>query len=344
MFNICSQESEITLEFVNHKMSKPKIFILNDDAVQNSYGFYILTSGGKLDRFKSNPVMLSDHVNKNENVIGNWLNLEVVNGLIQAEPNFDVARPLGLEISGQVARGFIKGASMGIVPNWDSMERVGDKLILKEWELVEASIVPVPSNKNSIAVYGIDGELMNEVDITKLCLSIQSEKKPQLNLKKVKMQKTILSIAALMALGFKDSPTDGHDASDVESKILDLSVANATLKTENETLKLAAQTAKDLADVATKKAINDKVDLAVTQGKINPTQKEEFVNLGLANASVLDTALNAIAPKKNFSVGIEKITKNVSAVASLEDFQKLPIEAQLSFKNDSPDEYKKLFS
>ncbi|ELY2011107.1 hypothetical protein SL057_002164 [Flavobacterium psychrophilum] len=74
-------------------MTKPKVFMLNDDAVQNSYGFFILTSGGKLDRFKSNPVMLSDHINKNENVIGNWLNLQVINGLIQAEPNFDVARP-----------------------------------------------------------------------------------------------------------------------------------------------------------------------------------------------------------------------------------------------------------
>ncbi|MBF2708773.1 HK97 family phage prohead protease [Flavobacterium soyangense] len=324
-------------------MPKPKIFILNDDAVQNSYGFFILTSGGKLDRFKSNPVMLSDHINKNENVIGNWLNLQVENGLIKAEPNFDVARPIGLEISGQVDRDFIKGASMGILPNWDSMERVGDKLILKEWELVEASIVPVPSNRNSIAIYGIDGNLMEESEIQNLCLSVQGANTPNLNPKNSNMKKILLSVATLMALGFDDQPTDGLDVAAVEAKVLGLSSQVTKLTSENEGLKLAAQTAKEAQEAALLLSTTNKVDLAIIQGKIPADKKEAFVKLGIASPEVLETTLDSIPGKQNFGAGVKTATGNGAAtVATIEDFQALSTELQLSFKNDNPEEYKKL--
>lgn len=330
-------------------MPKPKAFILNDDAVQNSYGFFILTSGGNLERFKSNPVMLSDHVNKNENVIGNWLNIETVGGKIQAEPNFDVARPIGLEISGQVEREFIKGASMGIMPNWDSMERVGERLILKEWELVEASIVPVPSNKNSIAIYGIDGKLMDESEIQTLCLSVDcrvhgnEKKETNLNLKKENMKKILLSVACLMALGFKDQPTEGHDAADVESKVFDLAGKVTALQTENHALKLAAKTAKEAQEADTKTRIETKVTLAISKGQFLANQKEEMISLGIASESALDTVIGAIPEKKNFSAGVKVPAGNGGVEAkTMEDFQALSLEAQLAFKADNPEEYKKI--
>lgn len=323
-------------------MPKPKIFILNDDAVQNSYGFFILTSGGKLDRFKSNPVMLSDHINKNENVIGNWLNLEVINGLIQAEPNFDIARPIGLEISGQVERDFIKGASMGILPNWDSLERVGDKLILKEWELVEASIVPVPSNRNSIAIYNVEGKILEESEIKTLCLAIDSEV-PKLNLNINNMKKVILSLGTLVLLGFKDQPTEGLDTHEVESKILGLSNELASVKTENEGLKLAAKTAKEAQEAALLLATTQKVDLAVTQGKIPADKKEAFVKLGLSSPEILESTLAVIPAKNTLGLGVSVPAGDGSVVAAtMEDFQKLSLDGQLSFKNDNPEAYKKL--
>lgn len=324
-------------------MPKPKVFILNDDSVQNSYGFFIMTSGGKLDRFKSNPVMLSDHINKNENVIGNWLNIEVVGGLIQAEPNFDVARPIGLEISGQVDREFIKGASMGIMPNWDSMERVGDRLILKEWELVEASIVPVPSNKNSIAIYSIDGNLMDESEIKTLCLSVQGGETPNLNPKKENMKKILLSVACLMALSFKEQPTDGLDVADVEAKILGLSNDLKIAKDENATLKLAAKTAKEAQEAAIKLAVEKKVKLGIAEGKFGADKEADMIALGLSSEVALDTVLASIPAKQNFAAGVK--TPNGTGgveVKSMDDFQKLSLDQQLSFKNDQPEEYKKI--
>jgi hypothetical protein len=325
-------------------MPKPKVFILNDDAVQNSYGFFILTSGGNLERFKKNPVMLSDHINRNENVIGNWLNLEVVNGLIQAESNFDVARPLGLEISGQVERDFIKGASMGILPNWESMERVGDKFILKEWELVEASIVPVPSNRNSIAIYNVEGKILEESEIRTLCLSVQSEKTPDLNLITHTMNKITLSIAALMALGFKDQPKEGYDASDIESKVLDLSGKVNALTIENEGLKLAAKTAKEAQEAALLLSTTTKVDLAVTQGKIPADKKEAFVQLGITSPEVLESTLMAIPAKTVHGLGITPQGGNgAMTVATMDDFEKLSVDQKTSFKLGNPEGYAKLF-
>lgn len=325
-------------------MPKPKVFILNDDTVQNSYGFFILTSGGKLDRFKSNPVMLSNHVNLNENVIGRWLNLSVKEGMIQAEPEFDKDRAIGLEIAGQVERDFIKGASMGILPNWDSMERIGDKLILKEWELVEASIVPVPSNRNSIAIYSVDGKILEESEIQTLCLSVNGAENPNLNLN-IDMKKIILSIPALMALGITNAQPDGVEASDVEAKVLELSGKVVTITAENTALKLAAQAVKEAQVAEAKARVSTKVELGITQGKFGVDKKEEMITLGLASESALDTVLASITPKANFTAGVVVPSGNGSAVvATMEAFQKLSQELQLSFKNDSPEEYKKLFS
>ena len=321
-------------------MPKPKKFVLNDESVQNSYGFYILTAGIKLDRFNDNPVMLSDHINKNENVIGKWLNLEVKGGKIQAEPEFDVARPQAAEISGQVERDFLKGASMGILPNWDSIERIGDRLILKECELVEASIVPVPSNRNSIAIYSIDGKLLNESEIKTLCLSaVPGENNPESNLNIHNMKKIILSVGALVALGFKDQPTDGLDVSAVEAKILDLSSQVQTLTQKNQALELAAKTAKEAQEAATKTRIESKVALAITKGQFKADQKEEMINLGLTSEAALDTVIGSIPEKQNFSAGVIPGTGNPSTeIKTMDDFEKLSVENKLLFKENNPED------
>lgn len=234
---------------------------------------------------------------------------------------------------------------MGILPNWDSMERVGDKLILKEWELVEASIVPVPSNRNSIAIYSVDGKLLEESEIQTLCLSVQSGDTPNLNQKKENMKKVILSVACLMALGFKEQPTDGLDVADVEAKLLGLSGQVSTLTAENSGLKLAAQTAKEAQEAAVKLAVTQKVDLAVTQGKIPADKKEAFVQLGISSQEVLDTTLDSIPAKQNFSAGVTVPAGSGGVeVKTMDEFEKLSFEQKATFKLSNPEGYTKLFT
>ncbi|MFE3849091.1 HK97 family phage prohead protease [Flavobacterium sp. LB3P45] len=327
-------------------MAKPEYFVFNDENVRNSYGFHINTLGINMDRFKDNPVMLNNHINSNENVIGNWSEPLKEAGLLKLKPHFDEETNLGKDVAGKVDRGYLKGCSMGIIPNWDSIQKVGDRLIMMECELAEGSIIPVPSNKGAIAIYSADGsEVLKEEDVKSLCLSV-SEKlnsiPENLNINTT-MKKIILSVATLMALGFKDQPADGMDTQDVEAKVLELSGKLTSLTSENEGLKLAAQTAKEAQETSVKLAATQKVDLAITQGKIPADKKDAFVQLGITSPEVLETTLNAIPAKTVHGLGITPQGGNGGVeVKTMEEFQKLSVAVQLSFKNDNPEEYKKI--
>lgn len=327
-------------------MSKPIAFVFNDETIQNTYGFSIVTEGIDLTRFAKNPVMLSDHYNSNWNVMGKWYNFSKNGSVLSGFPEFDTEDQWAKELSGKVERGFINACSMGIIFDSQNLTVIDGRLILTKCELVEVSIVPVPSNANSVRLFNLDGKPMPEKELKELTLSIiPSITNPQLNLNIDNMKKITLSVATLMVLGFKDQPTDGLDVVDVEAKVLDLSARLTALTTENEGLKLAAKTAKDAEEAAVKLAATQKVDLAITQGKIPADKKEAFVQLGITSPEVLEATLAAIPGKKNLGAGVKVPNGDGTAtVATMDDFQKLSVEAQLAFKNDSPEEYKKLFS
>lgn len=328
------------------KQSPLKPFIFNDENQENSYGFSILTEGIDLTRFMKNPVMLSDHWNSNWNVIGKWNDVKKEGAILTGLPEFDTEDKDAAAIGGKVNRGFINACSMGIVFDRENLSVIGGKVFLTKCELVEVSVVPVPSNANSVRLMHQDGKVMDEKEIQELSLSvIPSIKNPELNLKIDNMKKIILSVTALMALGFKDQPEGGLDATEVEAKILSLSEELKTAKSENESLKLAQQQAEEKAKAEAKTRIEQKVALAITNGQFKADQKDEMVNLGLTSETALDTVIGSIPVKQNFS-GKVTSTENTttSEVKTMDDFQKLSLEAQLAFKNDNPEEYKKLFN
>ena len=329
------------------KPSPLKAFIFNDENQENSYGFSILTEGIDLTRFMKNPVMLSDHWNSNWNVIGKWNDVKKEGAILTGLPEFDTEDKDAAAIGGKVERGFINACSMGIVFDRENLSVIGGKVFLTKCELVEVSVVPVPSNANSVRLMHEDGKVMDEKEIQELSLSIiPSIKNPELNLKIDNMKKIILSVTALMALGFKDQPEGGLDASEVEGKILSLSEDLKTAKSENETLKLAKQQAEEKAQAEAKTRIEQKVALAITNGQFKADQKDEMVNLGLTSETALDTVIGSIPVKQTFSAGVTTPTGAGAntEVKSMEDFQKLSFEAQLAFKNDNPEEYKKIFN
>lgn len=328
-------------------MPKPPVikpFIFNDETIENTYGFSILTEGIGLTRFSKNPIMLSDHWNSNSNVIGKWQDVKKEGGLLTAIPDFDTDDDDAAKIAGKVERDYIKACSMGIIFDREDLTVIGGKVILTKCELIEVSIVPVPSNANSVRLMHADGKPMEEKEIQELSLSvIPGIKNPELNLNIDNMKKIILSMGALMALGFKDQPTDGLDASVVEAKIVELSGTVESLTKKNDALELAAKNAKEAEAAAAKSRIETKVSLAITNGQIIASQKEDMVNLGLASENALDTLISAMPVKKNFAAGVTTPSGNgTEEVKTMEDFQKLGTDAQLAYKNDNPEEYKKL--
>ena len=328
------------------KPSPLKAFIFNDENQENSYGFSILTEGIDLTRFMKNPVMLSDHWNSNWNVIGKWNDVKKEGAILTGLPEFDTEDKDAAAIGGKVERGFINACSMGIVFDRENLSVIGGKVFLTKCELVEVSVVPVPSNANSVRLMHEDGKVMDEKEIQELSLSIiPSIKNPELNLKIDNMKKIILSVAALMALGFKDQPTEGLDATEVESKILSLSAELEKVKGEKEALELAAKNAKEQAEAQAKIRIEQKVALAITNGQFKADQKDEMVNLGLTSETALDTVIGSIPAKQNFSAGVTSPSgTGGTEVKSMDDFEKLSHEAKLAFKNEHPEDYKKLFN
>ncbi len=328
-------------------MEKPvvKRFVLNDETVANTYGFYISTSGIDLSRFEKNPVMLSDHWNDNASVLGKWTDLQKKGSTLSGVPEFDLEDQSVQPIAGKVNRGYINGCSMGIMFNREDMVMLDGKIFLTKCQLAEVSIVPVPSNANAVRLMYEDGKILEDTEIKSLCLSLapktnEFEFKPNTNMKKV-----ILSVAALMALSYKDQPADGLEVADVENKILELSGQLTHLKTENASLKQAAQQAKEAQEAALKQNATTDVEQAIAEGKITADKKEAFIQLGITNPEVLKTTLSSIPAKQNFGAGITPQAGTGGAeVKTKEDFLKLGLEAQLAYKAENAEAYKKLFS
>lgn len=316
---------------------KKKVFVFNDPTQKNSYDFYVLTAGIALQRFNGNPIMLDDHKMSNHTVLGRWLNVRVDNGLLVAEPEFDVAKESVKDIAGQVERDFIKACSMGFFFDPSDLQLIDGKLVLTKCELYECSIVPVPSNANSVALYVKDengnAKLMNEQEVQKLCLSITN---PSETNTRNDMNKIVLSAAAFVALGMQ-STTEGVDAEAVNARVLALSA-------ENEKNKTALQEYKNAEETAKLSAVQTKVDTAFDCGQIDATEKAEYVKLGVLNPDLLDSTLAKLPKKQSLSGKIENPTEDPTEVKTKEDFLNLSHEAQLSFKNENNAKYLELFT
>jgi hypothetical protein len=315
----------------------PKPFVFNDQNQANSYGFRILTAGISLKRFKNNPMMLDQHYNSTSAVLGKWENVMVDKDLLMGEPLFDLEDEVALKISKKVEATFINSCSMGITFKREDLKIIGEELIMTKCELYECSIVAVPSNANSIRLYADSGELLKDEDVKNLCLILHSNKYEDQELElnqKNDMKKITLTLAVLMALSF-DKATPEVDVEAVEAAVLKLSNDNAVMTAKLLALETEKENAQELA-------IDTMVSLAITAGKIPATKKADFVALAVANFELAKSTLEAIPAKQTLGAGI--IPNVPGAVATKEDFQKLSATAQLEFKANSPEEFKKMFN
>lgn len=251
-----------------------KSFILNDETVENSHGFILLNAGGKLDRFKANPVMFYNH-DDDELPIGNWDNLRVEGKQLLADPVFDESDEEAKRVSGKVERGFLKGASIGL--RILKAEFIADKLYVTEWEMIEASVVNIPSNKSSLRLYSKEGVLLKSPEEIKTNLNLFINKTPD-NMEKIK-----LSAKALTALSL-DENADPEAVSAAIEKLHE--------RAEKAETKLAADK---------KQAAENLVNAAIAEGKLTADKKESFVALATADFAQAQSIIGAIPAKKELS-------------------------------------------
>lgn len=287
-------------------MSLPK-FIFNDETKKNSHGFFLLNGGGHFDRFQEYPVMLDNH--DLDKLIGRWDNLHIEGGLLIAEPVFDDKITLGAERKGQVERGFLRGASPGIIilrAEYRTNPAGGEDLYVTEWELFEGSTTSVPSNAGAVTlkIYTGDGNLVKDSDvrlhvdnIVKLCADSGADTTQSII---NHMEKNTLTAGAYVALGINQDA----DASAVSQAIVTLQ-ANYTAANDR------AEALQKEIDAVKKKRAEDMVALAITEGRIGADVREDYVKLAMQDYNLAERTLHAIPVKVSLAASVTKIVGGV---------------------------------
>ncbi len=255
-------------------------FTLNDELIRNTHGFYLKNSGGDFTRFNANPVMLFNH--EYDKVIGRWENLRVEENLLIADEVFDVDDPESLKIKNKVDRNFLKGASLGIYPLDAEVElRDGkEELVVTRWELLEGSIVSVPSNGNAIRLYGVDGEIM---EVQELKLMAKKTTQPNfLNNMKIETIAVMIGLAA--------------DAK--EDQVME--TLSAIIAKNNDNAKQLTAKDKEIQDLKAvveehkQSKVKSLIDSAIADKKIDESLRATYTKLANTDFAEAKKALDAI--------------------------------------------------
>ena len=160
-----------------------KPIVLSDESV-NVYGYRVLTAGIDLSRFKTNPVMLYNHLRATnwkdyppEHLlpIGKWVSVKKENGRLVATPEFDMDDDFAKKVAGKYEKGYLNAASVHIdivkisedpkdmVPG--QIRATVTKSILKE-----GSITDIPGNGGCVKLTYLGNSVMlnGEDDLQKL--------------------------------------------------------------------------------------------------------------------------------------------------------------------------------
>jgi uncharacterized surface protein with fasciclin (FAS1) repeats len=295
----------------------------------NVDGFRILTTGGDLTRFKSNPICLWMHRryfdDKDPLPIGKWVDIEVKGDEILAEPVLDTKDPFAVKIQAKVEQEIIRMASVGIrvieVSDDPKYLLPGQtRMTITKWEMVEASLVDIGRHSEALRLYDENYEPITEEMSFSLLPALEKKQETQ--------NQNNMKIVALK-LGLTESATEA----DIMNKIAEL---QNSLNTANGALE----------DIAKRNAEN-LVDTAVAAGKITADKKESFVRMAMGNYDDTKTILDAIAPVQKPGNIIQQSAGNGGAseeIKTFGDVLKLGSDGLEKFKAENPDEYKTLYA
>lgn len=317
-------------------------FVFNDESEINSYGFKIPNSGILLERFNANPVMLDQHWNNTDNVLGRWKDVAINGTKLEGVAEFDMEDEDAKKIAGKVERGYIKGCSMGVTFDRDKMKQQPDgSWVLTSCELYEVSIVAVPSNKASLRLFSATGEELKEDEVKLAISELQADWTANGTQNKNKdMFKITLSAQTLTKMGLSHNPeTEGELMGAIETIVSKLSAAESNLQTEKLAHDATKQRLKDATEVQAKALVEE----ALLAGKITADEKEGFIKDATENYALTAKLLGRIPAKTSLSAkGLSGGAGNTNP-KNPDEFEKLSSEAKLAFKTDFPEEYKALW-
>lgn len=235
-------------------MADKKRICLSDGSSVNSYGVRVDVSGIDLNRFTSNPVMLYMHCY--DDVVGRWENIAIESNKLVADPVFDDGDEQGANIKRKFENDFLRAASMGITIK--DMAEVDGVWVITKSELLEASIVSVPSDAGAIVFYDDNRKVLSIDQVDQLKLSFNNN---QLNSKKMPFELSQKTKDSLQLSG-EFTPKEVELAvAEKDKKITEL---EAQVKTQTEAQYSAF------------------LDGAEKDGKITAAEKPELLTLSIA--------------------------------------------------------------
>ncbi len=281
-------------------------FVFNDENIENSHGFFLLNKGGDFTRFKKNPVML--YLHDQNNLIGRWSKLIIEGSTLVAEPEFDTEDELAIKLKQKVDRGFLKGCSPGI--RIMKVKLIDEKVYATKWELMESSLVPVPSGSASLVLYTKEGKQLKDSEVKNylnLCLSGNANNNNNNN------NMELILFTSLLGLKSDASETDVIDA--VKKVISEKQQAEAKLAAKDEEIAKLESKLKVSQDAKVKALI----DKAIADKKIDETLRATYTTLAETDYEGCKAALEAI---KGVSPVKQELGANGAAAAQAPEAEK----------------------
>lgn len=290
-------------------MKKHPVVISSNKA--NRYSFRMLTSGGDLERFKSNPILLYAHRRPSFDhpklmPIGKIHDIRLSGEQIIGDMEFDQDDEFAIAVEKKWEKGMLNAVSIGaeiVATSEDpSVMLPGQKYpTVTEWILEEVSVADIPADTDAVAIrLHHKGEPAQTITLSDDSTFDPSKLFPT-------KQKSEMSKLIQLALQGQKHVTLAKDASEDEQ----VKCITELIGVADKTVELKADLSKKEAEIIQLKqdnealknaAVDEKaealVQLAVDAKKITPAQKPEYVTLAKTN---YDSVKNILDSMKGFT-------------------------------------------
>lgn len=339
-------------------MKKHPVVISSNKA--NRYSFRMLTSGGDLERFKSNPILLYAHRRPSFDhpklmPIGKIHDIRLSGEQIIGDMEFDQDDEFAIAVEKKWEKGMLNAVSIGaeiVATSEDpSVMLPGQKYpTVTEWILEEVSVADIPADSDAVAI-----RLHHKGEPSQtITLSEESTFDPS-KLFPTTKPKSDMKLIALAFAGQKLVSVAKDANEDQIAEAVTQLVAKA-----NESVELSAQITQKDAEIAKlkdekqkleDKAVTDKaenlVQLAVDAKKITPAQKDEYVELAKTNYETVEKILGSMKGFASLSHQVDLADATAVANAKLYaelSYKELDQKGMIpQLKKDNPELFKAKF-
>ena len=174
--------------------------IINDESAVNDRGYRLLNSGLDRSRYDKNPVMLHQH--DVDQIIGHCTSLYISDTKLMGTFEFD-DDPLSRETEHKAMNGSLKGVSASFYVRNTENRPEGE--FVTEWELLEVSLVTLPSNPNAVKLSSTYGLNLTPEEASGKIMQLSASMLPIEQNNPTNM--ITLTKENLTALGLSDEPT-----------------------------------------------------------------------------------------------------------------------------------------